>query len=223
MNAQLLMAHPERLDQRRDLALTIDRNLERTDRMIRDLLDANRIRAGERLPLRIDECDLGVVAREVHEELVATFGDRFSLKTQDDVRGFWSAEELQRALWNLATNAIKYGARDKPVTLTVSRTNYGARVSVHNWGEAISPGDQKVLFRPFSRTVAAQIGGQKGWGLGLTLVHGCAEAHGGRVQLESSKEAGTTFTLELPSDSRPFQPRPDSPHASSEFPPPTLH
>jgi signal transduction histidine kinase len=65
MSSKVLTQHPERLDERRELAVRIERNIDRTDRMIRDLLDANRIRAGEKLPLRIDECDLAVVAQEV--------------------------------------------------------------------------------------------------------------------------------------------------------------
>jgi signal transduction histidine kinase len=203
----MLVRHPERLDERRDLALKIDRNIDHTDRMIRDLLDANRIRAGERLPLRIDECDLSAVAREVFEGLVAAYGERrVALKVEERVLGFWSFEELRRALWNLGTNAVKYGKADEPITLSVSRTPGGARASVHNWGTPISKADQKDLFRPFSRAPAALRGGQAGWGLGLTLVHGCALAHGGRVEVESTAEAGTTFTLELPHDSRPFQP-----------------
>jgi signal transduction histidine kinase len=207
MSAQILMETPERLDERRDLAIKIDRNIERTDRMIRDLLDANRIRAGERLPLRIDECDLGALAREVYEELVATLGERFVLEAADRVRGFWSADELRRALWNLATNAVKYGAADKPITIRVSRAGHDAKLSVHNWGTPIPAEDQAKLFEPFSRTAAARTGSQQGWGLGLTLVHGCAEAHGGRVNVESTREAGTTFTIELPPDARPFQER----------------
>ena len=119
------------------------------------------------------------------------------------MRGFWSSDELRRALWNLATNAVKYGASDKPITISVTRTAQGAQASVHNWGRPIPRDEQNELFRPFSRTHAAQVGGQKGWGLGLTLVHGCAEAHGGRVSVESTEEAGTTFRLELPLDARP--------------------
>ena len=205
MSVKILMRHPERLDERRDLAMKIDRNIDRIDRMILDLLDANRIRAGERLPLRIDECDLAIVAGEVYEELLATFGDRFELRAEDRVRGFWSAEELRRAVWNLATNAVKYGVADRPITISVKRTPQGAEASVHNWGTPISAEDQSQLFRPFSRTHGAKESGQKGWGLGLTLVHGCADAHGGRVTVESSKEAGTTFTIALPLDARPFQ------------------
>jgi signal transduction histidine kinase len=211
MSSHILMRHPERLEERRDLAVRIDRNIDRTDRMIRDLLDANRIRAGQPLPLRLDECDLGAVAGEVYEELVATYGERFVLKAADHVLGFWSGEELKRALWNLATNAVKYGASDLPITITVERTPDGARLSVHNRGAVIPANDQAHLFRPYARTHSAQVGGQRGWGLGLTLVQGCAQAHGGRVRVDSTEQAGTTFTVELPPDARPFQPRPATP------------
>src|SRR5438128_10998192 len=53
MNAHLLIRHPERLDERRDLAVKLRANIDRTDRMISDLLDTNRIRGGERLSLRL--------------------------------------------------------------------------------------------------------------------------------------------------------------------------
>ena len=48
---------------------------------------------------------------------------------------------------------------------------------------------------------------ERGLGLGLTLVKGCAVAHGGTVEIESEPEKGTTFTLRFPSDARPYQPR----------------
>jgi len=209
MNAYLLIRHPERLDERRDLAVKLRANIDRTDRMISDLLDTNRIRGGERLSLRLDQCDLAVVAREVVEELASMHGERFVLTTEDGVHGIWSGEELRRALWNLATNAIKYGAPDKPVTITIKRTDAGAQASVHNDGCVLSREDQARLFEPFARTRSAQAGGLRGWGLGLTLVHGCAEAHGGRVKVNSDAATGTTFTLELPLDARPYQPRSD--------------
>src|SRR3989442_402583 len=62
MGSALLVNRPELLDERRELAAKIDTNIDRAERMIRDLLDTNRIRANERLPLRLAECDLAAIA-----------------------------------------------------------------------------------------------------------------------------------------------------------------
>ncbi|MCP3165780.1 sensor histidine kinase [Myxococcus qinghaiensis] len=206
VGAQLLLRRPEMLDERRELARRIDQNIERTDRMVRDLLDANRIRAGQRIVLPLAPCDLTALAREVIEELSTVHGERFLLEAPGPVQGNWNADELRRALWNLASNAVKYGSTEAPVTLSVARTEHGARASVHNEGRMIARAEQETLFKPFSRTRSAQAGPAKGWGLGLTLVWGCAQAHGGKVTVESEAHSGTTFTLELPLDAAPYQP-----------------
>src|SRR5450432_2121623 len=204
MSSELLIRHPERLDDSRDLAFRIGRNLDRMDRMIRDLLDVSRVRGGQRLPLRLGDCDLAAVAQEVIEELSATHGNRFELAPGDGVvRGIWSHEDLHRALWNLGTNAVKYGESERPITTRVERTPSGGRASVHNFGNPIPPDKRARLFDLYSRL---REGSVTGWGLGLALVRACAEAHGGEAAIgESSEEAGTTFTIDLPSDSRPFQ------------------
>jgi signal transduction histidine kinase len=190
-------------DEKRDLAARIERNLDRMDRMIRDLLDVSRVRAGQRLPLRLDRCDLGAVAEEVIEELSATHGHRFELTKHEVVCGIWSHDELHRALCNLGANAVKYGVSDRPITTRVERTPGGARASVHNFGNPIPPEKRGRLFDLYSRL---REGSGTGWGLGLALVQACAEAHGGKAAIgESSEEAGTTFTIDLPADSRPFQ------------------
>jgi signal transduction histidine kinase len=204
MSAELMIRRTEQSDGRRDLAVRIERNLDRMDRMIRDLLDVSRVRGGQRLPLRLEDCDLGAVAREVIEELSATHGNRFELAPGDGVvRGIWSHEDLHRALWNLGTNAVKYGESERPITTRVERTPSGGRASVHNFGNPIPPDKRARLFDLYSRL---REGSGTGWGLGLALVRACAEAHGGEAAIgESSEEAGTTFTIDLPSDSRPFQ------------------
>jgi signal transduction histidine kinase len=207
LSSQLLIRHPERLEQRRDLAVRVERNLDRLDRMIADLLDVSRVRAGQRLPLRLDSCDLGALAEQVVEELSATHGDRFELIRTQTVRGVWSHDELRRALWNLGTNAVKYGAPDGRITVRVEAVPTGARLSVHNFGNPITREDQARLFDLYSRLKDAARPGS-GWGLGLALVRACAEAHGGLVEVRSSQQDGTTFTLDLPRDSRPLQSSP---------------
>ena len=205
MGSTMLMRQPELLDERRELAAKIDTNIDRVERMIRDLLDTNLIRANERLPLHLAECDLAVIARVVIGELSSIYGERFVLKQEDGGRGIWDAEELRRALWNLVINAVKYGAPDKPITITVKGSISEAQMSVHNYGSVITSEDQSHIFDSFTRTQAAQAKGQIGWGLGLTLVRGCAEAHGGKVTIESGVDSGTTSTIHLPPDSRPYQ------------------
>jgi signal transduction histidine kinase/CheY-like chemotaxis protein len=205
MGSAMLVHQPTVLNERPELAAKIDTNIDRVERMIRDLLDTNRIRANERLPLHLAEVDLASIAREVIGELSPMNYGRFVLKLEDGVRGIWDPEELRRALWNLAINAVKYGAADKPITITVKRSGSEAQISVHNFGSVITPEDQASIFDSFARTQDARAKGQIGWGLGLTLVRGCSEAHGGKVTVESSAAVGTTFTIHLPPDSRPYQ------------------
>jgi signal transduction histidine kinase len=203
MSAEIMIRRTEPFDERRVLAVRIDRNLDRMDRMIRDLLDVSRVRGGQRLPLRLDDCDLSAVVQEVIEELSATHGDRFEFTKGEAVRGIWSHDELHRALWNLGTNAVKYGVSDRPITARLERIPGGVRASVHNFGAPVPPEKRARLFDLYSRI---REGAGTGWGLGLALVRACAEAHGGQAAIgESSEAAGTTFTIELPSDSRPFQ------------------
>lgn len=201
--ADLLATAPARLDERRELALKIEHNIDRVDHMIRDLLDASRIRAGEPLPLRLDTCDLVAVVHRVAEESRAMHGERFVVDAEEvSVRGIWSEDELHRALWNLVTNAVKYGAPKLPITITVGRRDGGVRVSVHNAGPPIPVTERARIFDAYARARSADAGDRPGWGLGLTLVRGVAEAHGGHVYLTSDPESGTTFAIELPLDAR---------------------
>jgi signal transduction histidine kinase len=203
--ADLLAEQPTRVTERPDLALRIHRNIARADRMIRDLLDANRIHAGEPLPLRLAECDLAALAQRVGEEAAALYGDRFVVRCdREPTRGIWSEDELHRALWNLVTNAVKYGAAGKSISIRVESGDDTVQLSVHNWGTLIPADDQATIFDAYVRTATARSSGSPGWGLGLTLVRGTAEAHGGHVTLRSDA-TGTTFTLEIPLDARPYQ------------------
>jgi signal transduction histidine kinase len=110
---------------------------------------------------------------------------------------------------NLAQNAVKYGRSKTDISIEISVDPDLDRVSlsVHNVGNPIPPEERQHLFDRFHRAPSAIVGGQKGWGLGLLLVRGIADALGGKVSVESSPEKGTTFEVFLPRDSRQFQPR----------------
>jgi signal transduction histidine kinase len=207
MGTQLLLSHPELLNERSSVPAQIIGDLERTDRMVRDLLDVHQIRAGHRLTLRLGKTDLVAITQDVVQELTTIHGDRFSVNAAAHEWGFWSAPDMRRALWNLASNAIKYGGKATPIEIRVASNEGIVELTVHNEGSVILAEDRANLFEPFSRSISIQAAAERGWGLGLTLVKGCAEAHGGAVEIESEAERGTTFTLRFPSDARPFQPR----------------
>ncbi|MFL5812277.1 MAG: ATP-binding protein, partial [Bdellovibrionia bacterium] len=202
MTAQMIARHPDHLDRIPSLASRIIDSLSRADKMIDDLLDASRIRAGKGLPIEIEECDLTQIANSVCEEMISVHGDRFRRELPDSLIGFWSCKNIYRLIENLLSNGIKYGFHDTPVTLKISAHESMIEISVHNLGEPISPDDQKQLFDPFVRSKAVESSHRKGWGLGLTLVRGVAEAHRGRVDVQSDKKRGTTFRVTLPRDAR---------------------
>ncbi|HET7755418.1 MAG TPA: sensor histidine kinase [Anaeromyxobacteraceae bacterium] len=192
-------------------AARVDENVDRADKLLRMLLDVSRAGSGSRMPLDLGPCDLVVVIRSVVETLELSHGDRFSVQAPLAVRGHWSADALGRALENLLSNALKYGAADKRVTITIQQTLGRAIVSVHNEGSFIPAGDRAMLFQPFGRSRGADDSGVAGWGLGLAFVRAVAEAHGGSVTIDSLPETGTTFTLDIPLDARPLQTAPTTP------------
>ena len=78
-------------------------------------------------------------------------------------------------------------------------------ISVHNMGTPLTDEDQRKIFEPFEKARTPRRRDNKGWGIGLTLVRGTVEAHGGKIQISSSHQDGTIFTIITPLDSRPYQ------------------
>jgi signal transduction histidine kinase len=206
MNAQMLAARPELREQTSALAGRIEKSIERAETMIRDLLDAHRLRAGHRLPLKLKRCDLMEIVRDATEDLPASDRARLVVQGPAHLEGQWDPDLLRRALWNLVTNAVKYGATDTPISVTTGHSQTVAWTAVHNWGASISQEEQQHLFEPFTRTHGTEAGTQRGWGLGLTLVQGVAVSHGGTVEVSSQPESGTAFTLRIPLAPRPQLP-----------------
>jgi signal transduction histidine kinase len=203
MCAQLIQKQAETLASNRQRAAEIVSNIDRVDQMIRDLLDANRIRAGEPLLFTFEHCDLRAVVAKTLELLRFVHGHQLVLESPEaEIWGYWNPDALQRLIENLVGNAAKYGSADRPITLSLRDMKTRVLISIHNEGVPIPAQDQKGLFKPFSRTDAAQQGSKKGWGLGLSLVQGIVDAHQGRVWVESRPGTGTTFTADLPKDCR---------------------
>lgn len=190
-----------------DVLRRMDRALSRAERMLRDLMDATGIHAGRPLTVKREALDLVALTRSVVDDITPLHdGACFVVHGDGRVDGHWSRSEVYRSVWNMLENAVKYGTHGAPIDIDVRAGEGVATIAIHNDGAPIAPERHHALFDPFTRVVdsGAEIAIPTGWGLGLTLVRGCAESHGGAVRVESTRELGTTFTLELPLDDEPL-------------------
>lgn len=186
-----------------ELSTKISSALDRADRMIRDLLDASRISAGEGTPIIVRECRLEAILSHVMAELEELHGPRFKIENEaKNLVCYWDDFAIHRVLDNLVNNAVKYGRLDTSISLYIKSKGKKIQLSVHNYGHPIPLAEQSDLFHNYRRSKSAMKSGEIGWGMGLAVVKNLVEAHGGNVQVESKEGTGTTFTFILPIDCR---------------------
>lgn len=181
-------------------------NLQRISRMVDRLLDVSRTNAGEQLELDLAECNVRALLDEVVADLDPRRRKRVVLDNDVSITAYWDCELMHRAVENLLDNALKYSPADSPVEVRVLEVEERVHIAVHNSGEPIAIEDQEKMFQPFQRASVAHRSGKRGWGLGLMQVQAIAEAHGGAAILESRREDGTTFTLDVVRDVRVVRP-----------------
>ncbi len=172
-------------------------SLDRSNKMINDLLDANRLKAGNGIPLNILNWDLLRIVRNVCEDY-ALAGSKIHLEIPNhEIKGSWDGEGVRRILENLIGNAVKYGDSQTVIDVTVIEMENEISLKVHNMGDTILPDEKATLFELFKRSDNVSKT-QSGWGIGLSLVKAITEAHGGTIEVESLLIEGTTFTVNLP-------------------------
>lgn len=175
-------------------------HIDEVDRMIQDLLDTNKLKAGEKIPVYPSNICLSDCVNEAVSDFVDLHGDRFILELQDNVCGFWCEKAMRRIIDNLLGNAIKHGDPTRAITINLSQVDGETILKVHNFGPCISKADQAKLFQPFKRSAKSHK--KTGWGIGLSLVKGLVDAQDGKIALESSDESGTSFRLSFPNHVR---------------------
>jgi signal transduction histidine kinase len=170
--------------------------------MISSMLDVSRMESGQ-MQLKLADCDLGAIAREVVSRMDALKGERQIVIALPDkpviVRG--DAQLLSRLVQNLVGNALNF------VPVTTGRVDIGlepvvgrVRCTVRDNGPGIPLEHQEKVFDKFWQDAARQQGFKYSSGLGLTFCKLVVEAHGGRIGVESKVGAGSTFWFELPQD-----------------------
>lgn len=181
--------------------LAIERQVDRMDRLVTDLLEVSRIGRG-RFELAPRAFDLGATVRDLVQRWTALTDDegrhRFELDAPGSVPITADPDRIEQVVANLVGNAVKYSPRGGTVWVRLSATDRDASVTVRDEGIGI-PGDEigRLGHAPYVRGRHAN--GFAGVGVGLYLSRLIAEGHGGRLELESEgEEKGTTARLTLP-------------------------
>jgi signal transduction histidine kinase len=182
-----------------DLARRVCRKIAEADGMIQTLLDAALAHEQMDLKLHLISFDIMTLVEEICADL-PVLGKHVSISGERIV-GYWCRDSMKRVLENLLTNAQKYGDSAKPIKVQVQREDDSMLLSVHNEGAPIPKAEMDRLFKRYQRLEKTQV---KGWGLGLPYVQNVAESHGGTVVVDSAAERGTTFTVTIPIDARPY-------------------
>jgi PAS domain S-box-containing protein len=189
---------PER-EMERTQAAVMRRAAERANRLIQDLLDISHIESG-RLSLHREPHTASSIAHEALEQAaMVAAAQGVALERGEMERGAvaWAdRDRVLQALGNLIGNAVKFTPPGGRVRVSACSAADGCvHLSVSDTGPGIAP---EQVPRLFDRYWQANRTDRRGVGLGLSIVKGIADAHGGEVRVETAEGAGTTFTLVLP-------------------------
>jgi signal transduction histidine kinase len=174
---------------------------ERLSHLIDNVLDFSRIEGGRR---RYDLVPTAVepLIRETLDAFAYPLeqgGFKLEVAVEADLPEVpMDADAISQALANLLDNAIKYSDADRVIAVDARREGEGIALSVADRGVGISPAEHARIFEKFYRVGRSETQGRRGSGVGLALVRHVAEAHHGRVSVQSAPGQGSRFTLWLP-------------------------
>ncbi|HTL22710.1 MAG TPA: ATP-binding protein [Mycobacteriales bacterium] len=199
-----LLAKWERFDdeQKKVMLETVNADADRVTRLLTELLDVSRIDAG-RLEMRKQVVDLEASARKAVSGQVAAGepAERFVLDVSGPLPEIWAdPDKVDQVLANLVENALRHGAGT--VTIRIRPDDGGppgAVVFVEDEGEGVAPDTAARVFTRFWRGNRA-----RGTGLGLYIVKGLVEAHGGTVEVGRAPGGGAQFRFVLPAGQPPY-------------------
>jgi signal transduction histidine kinase len=184
-------------DQKRVMLQTVNADADRVTRLITELLDVSRIEAG-RIVMHKELVDIGARAAKLIAGRVAAgeTASRFKIDVAEGLPETWlDADKIDQILANLIENAVRHGA-GTVTTVIESAPVYdgpGVAVAVRDEGPGIAPEFAPRVFRQFWR--AKRRGGA---GLGLFIVKGLVEAHGGSISVSQAPGGGAEFRFTMP-------------------------
>lgn len=193
-SAQQLLAQME--PEQADAAAKMNRGLAQLLRLTSNLSDAGRYREFSHMETR-DICAILEELMEKTQTLIAGTGIHLSWELpKEAIPCLMDSEQMERAVWNLISNAVKFLPKDGRIHVKLSRYGQRLRLTVSDSGSGIAEQIRNTVFQRYLRQPGIE-DHRFGLGLGMVIVRTCAANHGGTVLLEQNGENGTRVTMTL--------------------------
>ena len=188
-------------DEQKKILETIIRNIDRLDKLLNDILDVSRLESGT-LKITPERCRI----EEIIDNAVETMEGHARLKNiriekmveYDLPDLLLDKNRMEQVITNLLSNAIKFSNRNSRILVRAKRDGENVVLEVQDFGRGIPKSKLNKIFEPFYQVDTGMDRKFGGAGLGLTIVKGIVEAHGGKVEVDSKLGEGSTFRIILP-------------------------
>jgi two-component system, OmpR family, phosphate regulon sensor histidine kinase PhoR len=181
----------------------VEKHVDRLEAIIEDLLSLSRIERGaegEHINLHVGRIrDVLITAIQVCEIKATPKNITIELSCSDELKAAINPALLEQAVVNLIDNAVKFSDEGSTILIKAAQINGQINISIHDQGCGIEKEHLPRLFERFYRIDKARSRHMGGTGLGLAIVKHIAQAHGGRVSVESTPGKGSTFSIYIPS------------------------
>jgi signal transduction histidine kinase len=201
MCAELLLRKHNNSELSSTLAHRIILSISRADKLLKDLLDVNKILAHQKLSLNFNQHDFRLILSQVLQDLNLRYGNQWKLTSPDSVLGHWSSVEMKRMLEIVLENSVKLAQPKSTVLVLLESLPNVILLRVRFLGEKLEPIQQLIISNPWD----VDWSNSSEWiklGVEMTLVRGIIENHGGSLSVESCVDNSTVFKIELPRDCR---------------------
>lgn len=198
--ATLLQKSNRSTNEIKKLTTIICEQSDRLNHLIHDLVSLSRLDEGK-MELKKEKVNIKKVMEQITAELSPFLEDkevRFHLDIPEEITLYLDQQRFSQIMINLLDNAVRYSKPKGNVIVSVSRTRRETRIDIKDEGIGISSQDQDRIWERFYRVEQSRSRHTGGTGLGLSIVKQLVELHGGRIEVTSIPNKGTTFSIFFP-------------------------
>ena len=185
-------------EQRLELLRTVVEETDRLNRLIGNILELARVRAGALVPSKEPTALDEVVDSVLHRMQPVLGGVRVRTLVRDTPDVAADPVQIDQVLSNLIENAVRFSAPGGEVVVSTAAWHSSVQIRVVDHGPGIAPADRERVFEAFARVGASAPDEAGSSGLGLAIAKAIVEAHGGRIWIEGVPAGGTAVVVELP-------------------------